>query len=65
MIVVGCLLLAFIPLSVFWLSENVDLFGAEKGNIKRSDLFFDLLILVYVLQMLSVYYEEFIPAFSA
>lgn len=61
--VLGCILLAAIPISLLWLSQRYNLLYMREGYHRASELFFLLLALICTMVMLKIYYFEIVPAF--
>ena len=59
--VLGCLLLAAIPIFLLWLGRRYNLVNMREGHHKASELFFSFLALLCTIVMLKIYYFEIVP----
>ena len=63
LVLFGCVLLSALPFLGLWLGSNFNLAQMVDGYHKGSELSWSLLVLVYLLTMSKIYYEQMLPTF--
>jgi len=63
MIIFGCMMASLLPFLLLWVGQNFNIMRMENGYNKRSESFFSIVTLVFIIVMLRMFYLQFFPVF--